>query len=101
MNVISRPTLRGFCQRHADAKEWLEAWLHVAERATWKSLEDVRCVYPTVDQVGSCLVFDKGNDYRLVVRVSYANRRTRGTLFLKHFLTHAEYNKNRWKNCCT
>jgi mRNA interferase HigB len=101
MNVISRPTLRGFGLRHADAKEWLAAWLHVAERAAWTTLDDVRTVYPSADQVGSCLVFNKGNDYRLIVRVSYSHERTRGTIFLKHFLTHAEYDKNRWKDCCT
>jgi mRNA-degrading endonuclease HigB of HigAB toxin-antitoxin module len=41
-----------------------------------------------------------GNDYRLICRVTYANRWTDGTLLVKHFLTHAEYDKNKWCKDC-
>ncbi|HEX5103833.1 MAG TPA: type II toxin-antitoxin system HigB family toxin [Pirellulaceae bacterium] len=101
MHVIARATLDAFGRKHRAAKEWLENWWQTAVRANWRNLDDVRRVYQSTDQVGGCLVFDcKGNNYRLIVRVSYANKYTRGTLFVKHLLTHAEYNKNRWKDCC-
>jgi len=35
-----------------------------------------------------------------VVRVSYANPWQRGTLLVKHFLTHAEYDKDLWRKDC-
>ena len=38
-----------------------------------------------------------GNKYRLIVGVKYADDAQQGTLWVKHFLTHAEYSKNRWK----
>ena len=42
-----------------------------------------------------------GTKFRFIVKVSYANQWTGGTLFVKHFLTHAEYDKDRWKkDCC-
>lgn len=101
MHVIARATLKEFAERYSDAREWIEQWWSVASKAEWTSLESVRETYAAADQVGSCLVFNcKGNTYRLIVRVSYANNHTRGTLFVKHFLTHAEYNKDRWKECC-
>ena len=54
----------------------------------------MRVDYPTADQVGQYLVFNvRGNTYRLIVKVSYANEWVQGTLFVKHFLTHAECGK--------
>jgi len=36
----------------------------------------------------------RGNNYRLICGVAYANRWVKGTLFVKLFLTHAEYDKD-------
>jgi mRNA-degrading endonuclease HigB of HigAB toxin-antitoxin module len=64
-------------------------------------LLDVRRAYPAADQVDCCLVFDaRGNRYRLICRVTYANQWQRGTLLVKHFLSHAEYEGNRWRKDC-
>jgi mRNA interferase HigB len=57
--------------------------------------------HPQADQVGSCLIFDvKGNAFRLIIGVRYASVTRRGTLFVKHFLTHAEYDRNDLKKDC-
>lgn len=100
MHIINRSAIRAFGKQHADAEAWLEAWWVRARKASWRGLAEVRQAYGTADQFEHCLIFDKGNDYRLIVRVSYTSRHTRGTLFVKHFLTHAEYSKSRWKECC-
>ena len=103
MNVISRRSIIEAQERHPDAAEWLEAWRLVALHTQWENLRDVRATYPTVDQVGGCLVFNVcGNRYRFVVGVRYADVELDrgGTLFVKHFLTHAEYDKDRWKGDC-
>lgn len=100
MHVLARPALAAFAARHPQAGEWLDSWWKIASGAAWTGLSDVRRVYPSVDQVGGCLVFNKGNDFRLIVGVSYAGRHTRGTLFIKEFLTHAEYDRGKWKRRC-
>ena len=47
------------------------------------------------DLVGKCTVFDiKGNDYRLIVKNEYAIE----TIFIKEVLSHADYDKGRWKD---
>jgi mRNA interferase HigB len=101
MHVIARPKLIEFASRHPDAKDWLDAWWFVAAKAHWTCLADVRRNYQGADQVDRCLVFNRGNKYRLIVRVSYALQQTQGTLLIKHFLTHAEYDKDFWKCDCT
>ena len=101
MHIIARPAISAAKLRHRDAARWLDGWWAVASRRSWTSLDDVRRDYPTADQVGRCLVFDsKGNKYRLVCGVSYARSSTQGTLFVKHFLTHAEYDSDQWKKDC-
>jgi len=98
MNVISRPAIRRAIERHHDAENWLENWWDTAKSRQWESLHDVRVDYPSADQVGDLLIFNaSGNRYRLIVGVVYANEWAGGTLFVKYFLTHAEYDKNRWK----
>jgi mRNA interferase HigB len=101
MHIIARPLVHRAARTHADAAEWLWAWWAVASRARWENLEHVRRAYPSADQVDCCLVFDaRGNRYRLVCRVTYANRWQRGTLLVKRFLTHAEYDRNLWRKDC-
>jgi mRNA interferase HigB len=101
MHVISRPAIREAIDRHTDAAGWLNHWWHLATKSRWASLGDVRHVYSNADQVGGCLVFNVcGNRYRLIVGVKYADELQNGTLWVKHFLTHAEYSKNQWKRDC-
>ena len=101
MHVISRPAIHRAINRHRDAASWLEKWWQNAGKERWESLYDVRAIYPAADQVDCCLVFNAcGNNYRLIVRVSYANPWSGGTLLVKRFVTHAEYNKNDWRKDC-
>jgi mRNA interferase HigB len=101
MNVIARRAIDEAIVRHSDSENWLETWWTVAKAARWESLHDVRADYPAADQVNRCLIFNaRGNNYRLIVRVVYADQWQNGTLFVKHFLTHAEYDQARWKGAC-
>jgi mRNA interferase HigB len=101
MHIIARPAIDDAINRHADAAKWLCNWWRIASTERWENLLGVRHVYPATDQVDCCLVFDvKGNKYRLICRVTYANQWQRGTLLVKHFLTHAEYDKIDWKKDC-
>jgi mRNA interferase HigB len=101
MHVISRPAILAASRRHPDAAAWLSQWWTVASRRQWRNLRDVRDQYPATDQVGGCLIFNvRGNTYRLICRITYANQWQHGTLLVKHFLTHADYDKDEWKKDC-
>jgi mRNA interferase HigB len=101
MHIIARPALNAAKQRYPNARSWLDAWWIAASKARWARLAEVRSTYPDADEVGQCLVFNAcGNDYRLICRVTYANQWTEGTLLVKHFLTHADYDKNNWRKDC-
>jgi mRNA interferase HigB len=94
MHVISPKKLREFWALHPDAESPLRSWLAVAEESEWEKFADVREIYPSVDQVGRFTVFNiGGNKFRLIVVVHF----NRGKLYVRHVLTHQDYDKGAWK----
>lgn len=95
MHVISRTKLRNFCKKHADSCEALDDWYKIASKADWGDLLEVQTAYNQAEAVGNFTVFNiKGNKYRLVVSMNYENQ----VIYVKYVLTHAEYDKDNWKN---
>ena len=94
MHIISRKKLLEAGTRHADVADPLDAWYRIAKKSTWKTLVETREVFPTADSVGKLSVFNvKGNEYRLIAEVFYDSQ----TILIRAVLTHAEYDKGKWK----
>jgi mRNA interferase HigB len=94
LRVISRKRLREFWTRHADAEDPLKTWFGVSKRARWNNLVKVQHTYSSVEAVGGHAAFNiKGNTYRLIAKIEYRLH----IIFIKDVLTHAEYDKDRWK----
>ena len=95
MNVIAPRTLRAFWTKHPQAEVPLKAWQKIMQKSTLQSLNEVRALYPSADLASSkgsntLTIFNVGgNSYRLVARIDYARQR----VFIRHVLTHADYNK--------
>jgi mRNA interferase HigB len=99
MRLIKRSALEAFWKKHPQAETPLRQWIAVARTAYWKNLQDVRTAFPHADPVtvrskNTVTVFNiGGNDFRLVVSIKYKW----GIIYIRDFLTHAEYNKDSWK----
>jgi mRNA interferase HigB len=92
--VISRKKLKEAATRHPDAEPALDAWFRVAKRGDWHDLMDVRKTFATADAVGKWTVFNlRGNKYRLITEINYRFHR----IYIRHVLTHAEYDREKWK----
>ena len=95
MHVISRKKLREFWENHADSYEALNNWYKVVSKANWTNLVEVQEIYSQAEAVGNFTVFNiKGNKYRLIVDLIYSDQ----IIYIKYILTHAEYDKEVWKN---
>jgi len=100
VRVIKPSRIRDYAKLYPDAATSLEAWLKDAKRARWQHLFDVRRVYPHADSVrvesgGAVTVFNVGgNKYRLIAAIHY----NREIIYVLMFLTHAEYDKDKWKD---
>lgn len=95
MHVISNRILREYGKIHADCQEVLNNWYQVASKANWSNLVEVQQAFPKAEAVSNFTVFNiKGNKYRLIVDINYQ----RQLIYIKYILTHAEYDKEEWKN---
>jgi mRNA interferase HigB len=95
MHIISYRRLREFSRKHADSRETLDNWYKLAKKATWLNLIEIQKVLPKTEAVNNFTVFNiKGNRYRLIVSIDYQ----RQIIYIKYILTHAEYDKEDWKN---
>ena len=99
MRVIKESRVREYWSVHPKSKSPLEKWLLIARGADWKRFDDVRKTYRQADQVRvksgrMVVVFNIcGNDFRLIGAIHYDRRK----LFVLRFMTHAEYDKGKWK----
>ena len=95
MRIISYRRLREFATKHADVKEALGTWYKIASKAKWLNLLEVQQVFSKAEAVSNFTVFNiKGNRYRLIVSIDYEKQ----VIYIKYVLTHAEYDKEEWKN---
>ena len=94
MRIISRRRLREYWTGHADAEGPLKTWFSIAAKATWRNIVEVQRTYASAEAVGDYTVFNiKGNAYRLIAKIEYRLQ----IIFIKCVLTHAEYDKDKWK----
>lgn len=90
MRVISRRPLRDFWNIHRLAETPLTAWFRVLEAAEVPDFHALRKVFPSADYVAPYTVFDVGGNRFRVIAVIHYNRRR---IYVRHVLTHAEYDK--------
>jgi mRNA interferase HigB len=94
VHVISRKRLKEAGLRHPELETPLDAWFRIVKGASWHNLADVRRTFATADAVEKWTVFNiKGNKYRLVAEINYPF----GRIYIRHVLTHAEYDQEKWK----
>ncbi|XAH21877.1 type II toxin-antitoxin system HigB family toxin [Xylophilus sp. GW821-FHT01B05] len=91
MRIIATSTLRNFWEKHPDAEQPLKAWFKEATEAAWAQPADIKAQFRSASILKNRrVIFNlKGNDYRLVVALSYKQQ----IAFVKFIGTHAEYDK--------
>lgn len=95
MRIIAKSRLMALAAAHGDCVEQVTAWYTLARKATWHNLSEVRQTFRHADMVGDKIVFNiKGNAYRLIVQIRFDT----GIIYIRHLLTHAEYDKGAWKS---
>jgi mRNA interferase HigB len=98
MHIITKKRLLQALKRHPDAESKIFFWHAGAKAAVWTSLVETRRTFAHADQVTvksgrTVTIFNISNDYRLITAIHYDRRR----VFILLFLTHAEYDKEKWK----
>jgi len=91
VNVVTKRVLQAFWTAHPNARSPLVAWYDHVRAAEWLTPQDIKNDFRSADFVGdNRVIFDiGGNNYRLVVRVSYTFKQ----VLVKFVGTHADYDK--------
>jgi len=94
MHIITRRRLNDFAAVHAETKSALAHWYAIMRKTRFTNFVELRQTFPHADQVGKFTVFDiGGNKVRLIAAVHY----NRNKIYIRHVLTHAEYDRGNWK----
>ncbi|SOE67504.1 mRNA interferase HigB [Burkholderia sp. D7] len=90
MRVISNKPLVAFAATYPDAATPLQIWRRTIEGSSFGSYADLKLAFNATDKVGDFYVFDiGGNKYRLIAAVHFNVQK----LYVRHVLTHKEYDK--------
>jgi len=94
MHVIAKPVLVEFWTKHPDAERPLLAWLRAVKAEIYPDFNALRQTFPSADYVEGFTVFNiGGNKYRLIALIHY----NRHKVYIRHVLTHEEYDRDGWK----
>lgn len=94
MRIITRARFAEFSQNHPAAMELLVRWEQAVKRAKWENTAELKATFSSASFVGEFTVFNiGGNKFRLIAFVSYDCQ----ILYIKHILTHKEYDRGGWK----
>jgi len=94
VHVITKRRLRDFAARHPEASEPLQSWYAIMSKSDFSTFADIRRSFGSADKVGKFTVFDiGGNKYRLIAAIHYNRKKA----YIRHVLTHTEYDRGKWK----
>jgi mRNA interferase HigB len=95
MRIISRKTLKDFWKTHSLSQSGLLLWYERVSKSEFQNFNDLRKIFSSADLVGNFTVFNiGGNNYRLITFIDYEYK----IVFIRAVITHAEYDKENWKN---
>lgn len=99
MYIIAYSKIASFLQAHPNAESSLNSWFKLISKRNYNSFNELKLTFPSADTVkdnkgNSLVVFNiHGNNVRLIAAIHY----NRNKVFIREILTHAEYDKNKWK----
>ena len=94
MHILSKSALVTFWEKHSESEAPLQRWYTAISKSDFKTFGELRRAFPSVDKAGNLYVFNiGGNNYRLIAAIHF----NRGKVFIRHVLTHREYDDERWK----
>ena len=89
-----RSRLLDFAEKHPNSSTPLDAWYQIVKQSEIPNFSKLREIFPSADKVDNLTVFNiGGNKIRLSAAIHYNTQ----CLYIRHVLTHGEYDKEKWK----
>jgi mRNA interferase HigB len=95
MILVGQRKITKFIRKHPNAKSSLERWVVLVTENDFDCFPNLTSIFPSADYVRPHTVFNiSGNNFRLIAEISYVEK----IIIIESILTHAEYDKEMWKN---
>jgi mRNA interferase HigB len=94
MRIISYKKIKEAQQTHPETSTALEGWYRLIAKNDFGNFAELKSVFKSVDKVEDRYVFNiGGNKLRLIAIIQFDRRK----VYIKHILTHKEYDLTKWK----
>jgi mRNA interferase HigB len=95
VQLLGKSIIDRFKSKHSASRHALDRWVKLIEATNFDRPQDVKQLFGVhVDFVGNQAVFDVGgNKVRAITKIEYGIK----IILVTHILTHAEYDKDQWK----
>jgi mRNA interferase HigB len=94
MHIITKRRITEVKALYPQCASALASWLRIVEENEFKSFAKLKVVFNSIDKVDDLFVFNiGGNKLRLIASIHFNRKK----LYIRHILTHQEYDKNKWK----
>jgi len=94
MHIITQKRIWEAKLRFPETAGALDAWFRIIKANRYGSFAEIKTVFASIDKVGDLFVFNVGgNKLRLIANIHFNRQR----LYIRHILSHKEYDKNNWK----
>lgn len=97
MRIISRKAFRTYWELHPESEDVFVDFYQKLKQLDASNFAELRQTFPNADLLGDCIVFNVGgNNYRVIVHLDFSVQ----TIWIRFVMSHAEYDKGRWKTDC-
>jgi len=94
MHIITHARIVEAQARFPECAAALDAWYRLMKRGRFKNFAELRAAFGNVDRVKPLYVFNVGGNKLRIIAAIHFNT---GKVFVRHVLTHEEYDREAWK----
>lgn len=95
VHIITKKRLVEAKVKYRHCHSALDAWYTVISKNVFTSFAELKMTFNSVDKVGCFYVFNiGGNKLRIIASIHF----NRQKLYIRHVLTHKEYDEGNWRN---
>lgn len=94
MHIITQKRVWEAKRKHPESANALDGWYRIIKKNQFDNFSELKKSFNSVDKVGNTYIFNVGgNKLRIIANIHFTPQK----IYIRQVLTHAEYDKNSWK----
>jgi len=94
MHIITQKRIWDAKKKYPESASALDGWYRVIKKNQFNNFSQLKKSFNSADKVNDFYVFDLGgNKLRLITNIHFQRKK----VYIRHVLTHKEYDKDMWK----